>query len=156
MKKTIWMVGAIVLCSSSVFGQKVTQIPQFSNEAEKSAWIQAHPADYERMSGEKVTPATENAVGKTAPEFRTKEEKDAWVNNQKAIPEFKTQEEKDAYFTKGKVVEPVKVDFTTEAAKNAWLEEHPNTTIVTEQEFNALPAEKQATMLSDKNYVIIK
>jgi len=50
----------------------------------------------------------------------------------------------------------VKVDFTNEADKNAWLKDHPNTTIVTQEEFRALPAEKQAVMLSDVNYVILK
>ncbi len=149
MKKKVLMVGAIMLATTSVFGQKVQQAPRFSNEAEKQAWINAHPEEYARISGEKVS----------APEFRTQEEKATWLKNQKAttaVPEFKTQEEKDAYFN-GKLKESKKqVDFTTEVEKDAWLRANAGVTRVTQDEFNALPADKKAAMLSDKNYVIIK
>jgi hypothetical protein len=128
MKKNVLILGALMFVGSSVFGQDVKQIPNFTSEAEKAAWIQAHPTDYERLSGEKVT----NAV----PEFKTQAEKDAWVKAQ----------------------EPVKTNLviSSEAEKEAWLLEHPNVTYVTQEEFNALPAEKQAVMLSDANYVILK
>ena len=128
MKKNVLMLGAILLVGSSVFGQDVKQIPDFSSEAEKAAWIQAHPTDYERLAGEKVTI--------TAPEFKTQAEKDAWVKSQETAK--------------------VNVIISTEAEKNAWLIANPNVTFVSQEEFDKLPADKKAAMLNDANYVIVK
>jgi len=46
-------------------------MPRFNSDAEKAEWIMTHPEDYERMTGEKVS--------SVVPEFKTKEEKDAWL-----------------------------------------------------------------------------
>jgi hypothetical protein len=152
MKKKTITFGVMLFASISVFGQKQeTVMPRFNSDAEKAEWIMTHPDDYERMTGEKVS--------SVLPEFKTQAEKDAFIKSLSAnpsVPEFKTQAEKDAYFTQGKKVEEVKIDFTNEADKDAWLKANPEKTVVTQEEFNALPADKQAAMLSDKNYVIIK
>ena len=159
MKKKTITIGVMLFAAISVFGQKQeTVMPRFSSDAEKAAWIAAHPDDYERMTGEKVS--------SVLPEFKTQAEKDAWLKsigqpvekqeatltgNSSNSKEFKSQEEKNSYNIADK-----KVDFTNEVDKDAWLKANPGKTVVTQEEFNALPADKQAAMLSDKNYVIIK
>jgi len=91
------MVGALMLSMSSVFGQKVQDVPHFSSDAEKQAWINAHPSEYERISGEKVT----------VPVFKTPEEKAAWYEAKNpqavdptAVPKFKNDAEKKAWIEK--------------------------------------------------------
>jgi hypothetical protein len=126
-----------MLTISSVFGQKVQDVPRFNSDAEKKAWIAAHPEEYARVSGEKVSPVTErNAVKKSTPEFKTQAEKDAWVKSQHAKND------------------PASI--STEAQKDAWLKEHPSAIYMTQEEFNALPEGKKASVRADKNFVIIK
>jgi hypothetical protein len=136
MKKNVLILGAVFLVGSSVFGQDVKQIPNFSSEAEKAAWIQAHPTDYERLSGEKVT--------NTVPEFKTQAEKDAWIEQSKPKKEAEP------------TTTQIEAAISTEAEKDAYLREHPNTVYMTQEEFNALPDGKKASVLADENYVIIK
>ena len=111
-------------------------MPRFSSDAEKASWIANHPEDYERMTGEKVTTVI--------PEFKTQAEKDAWI--QQITPK------KEVVLSK----EQIEASISTEAEKDAYLREQPNTVYMTQEEFNALPEGKKATVLADKNFVIIK
>ena len=92
------LLGVFLLSIPVFYGQEV---PKFSSEAEKAAWIQTHPKEYEQISGTNVE----------APQFTTEKEKETWIKENPGaylhhggtadrIPEFKTQEEKDAYFRK--------------------------------------------------------
>jgi hypothetical protein len=136
MKKTTLLVG-LMLSTASVFSQKQeATMPRFNSDAEKAAWIANHPEDYERMTGEKVT----NVI----PEFKTQAEKDAWL--QQLNPKKEVSAEKAN----------IESSISTEAEKDAYLREHPNTVYITLEEFNALPEGKKASVLADKNYVIIK
>lgn len=127
----------MLLGLSSVFGQ-VQQIPKFSTEAEKAAWILQNSDDYQRMSG------TELPSSNQTPDFKTQAEKDAWIQQsnlkQKALL---TQEQKES-------------SISTEVAKDAYLKKQANTVYISQEEFNALPEVKKASVLADKNYVIIK
>jgi|GEM_PF-1719110 hypothetical protein len=98
MKKTTMLLGVFLLSIPVFYGQEV---PKFSSEAEKAAWIQTHPKEYEQISGTSVE----------APQFTTEKEKEAWIKENPGaylnqggtadrMPEFKTQEEKDAYLLK--------------------------------------------------------
>lgn len=111
-------------------------MPRFNSDAEKAAWIANHPEDYERMTGEKVT----NVI----PEFKTQAEKDAWI--QQLNPK------KDAEPSRAIIESTI----STEAEKDAYLDKHPNTVYITQEEFNALPEGKKAAVLADKKFVIIK
>jgi hypothetical protein len=137
MKKNLLTAGAMLLGLSSVFGQ-VQQIPKFSTEAEKAAWILQNSDDYQRMSG------TELPSSNQTPDFKTQAEKDAWIQQsnlkQKALL---TQEQKES-------------SISTEVAKDAYLKKQANTVYISQEEFNALPEVKKASVLADKNYVIIK
>ena len=88
------------------------------------------------MTGEKVTTVI--------PEFKTQAEKDAWI--QQITPK------KEVVLSK----EQIEASISTEAEKDAYLREQPNTVYMTQEEFNALPEGKKATVLADKNFVIIK
>jgi hypothetical protein len=59
----------------ALFAQE-TKLPVFKSEAEKSEWIQNHPEEYSKLSGQQ----TSNEV----PEFATQEEKNAWLESQEA------------------------------------------------------------------------
>ena len=96
-------------------------------------------------------------------EFKTKAEKEAWLNSQNQTPEFKTQAEKDAWVNKKQLekVDPDKVSkieaaISNEAEKDAYLNKRQNTVYMTQAEFDALPARKQASVLADKNFIITK
>jgi hypothetical protein len=98
-----------------------------------------------------------------AKEFKTKAEKDAWLNSQTQVPEFKTQAEKDAWVKKQQVekIDPDKISkieaaISNEAEKDAYLNKRQNIVYMTQAEFNSLPADKKTAVLADKNFVIIK
>jgi hypothetical protein len=153
MKKTMLVfsltVGAFVCAQSN----RETKVISFKNDQEKQEWIRNHPEEYKKMGG---------TVSSTTPEFKSQAEKDAWVNSRKAVPEFKSQQEKDAWFENQKL-KTVKANenqnretyIANEAEKDAYLLEKSKKVSVTQEEFNALPADKQAAMKADKNFIII-
>ena len=179
MNKNYLTVGMFILTLSSVFGQ-VQEIPKFSTDAEKVAWIAAHPVDYQQMSGETLP------VSNPTPEFTTQEEKNAWLQ---ANPQFAgntvlgggasveqsikevTTNPADPTFPKMILTGNSEADAANyAAAKDAWYAANPandqaiggtspdaiETVIyLSQEEFNALPAEKQASVLSDSNFVIL-
>lgn len=124
---------------SSLFGfsqNQINNLPFFKSDAEKAAWILNHPDDYKRLSGEKVT----NVI----PEFKTQAEKDAWLQQTKPNKkEALTQEQ-------------IESSISSEAAKDAYLQKQTNTVYISQEEFNALPEVKKASVLADKNFIIIK
>lgn len=124
---------------SSLFGfsqNQIKSLPHFKSDAEKSAWILNHPDDYKRLSGEKVT----NVI----PEFKTQAEKDAWIlQNKPNKKEALTQEQ-------------IESSISSEAAKDAYLQKQTYKVYISQEEFNALPEVKKASVLADKNFIIIK
>lgn len=179
MKKTILTMWAFFLASSSVFSQ-VQEIPKFSSDAEKVAWIAAHPVDYQQMSGETLP------VSNPTPEFTTQADKDAWLQAnpqfsgntvlgdgasvEQSIKEVITNPA-DPTFPKMILTGNPEADAANyTAAKDAWYAANPandqaiggtspdaTETVIymSQEEFNALPAEKQASVLSDSNFVIL-
>jgi len=123
-------------------------IPKFSSDSEKEQWIKSHPEEYSRAGG---TGVLSDTVDKSSiiPEFSTQAEKDAWVNQQK-------QPEKVPAETISKDVPNKETVISSEAEKDAYMKDRPNLVYVTQEEFNALPSDKQAVMLADPNYVITK
>lgn len=127
MKKTTMLLGVFLLSIPVFYCQEV---PKFSSEAEKAAWIQTHPKEYEQISGTNVE----------APQFTTEKEKEAWIKENPGaylhqggtpdrIPEFKTQAEKDAWIrsikdsqVKDSRLVPL---FTSEEEKQKWISENP-------------------------------
>ena len=113
-----------------------SETPKFNSDAEKKVWIANHAEDYERMTGEKVKNLT--------PEFKTQAEKDAWI--QQSNPK------KKEVLTK----EQIESSISTEATKDAYLQNQTNTICISQAEINALPEGKKASVLADKNFIIIK
>ena len=179
MKKNTIAVGIFILAVSSVFSQ-VQEIPKFSSDAEKVAWIAAHPVDYQQVSGETLP------VTNQTPEFTTQADKDAWIqaNTQSpasfggSIPQFNSDAEKAAWIAAnpaayqaigGAIPDVIGSDtqFISSEEKEAWIQnnaalynpvveqEAPSVIYMSQEEFNALPAEKQASVLSDSNFVIL-
>ena len=179
MKKNILTVGIFILVVSSVFSQ-VQEIPKFSTDAEKVAWIAAHPVDYQQMSGETLP------VSNPTPEFTTQEEKNAWLqanpqlpsSSGGSIPEFSSDAEKAAWIAAnpaayqaigGGTLDVIGSDtqFVSSEEKEAWIQnnaalynpvveqEASSVIYMSQEEYNALPAEKQASVLSDSNFVIL-
>ena len=137
MKKNLLTAGALLLGLSSVFGQ-VQQIPKFSTDAEKSAWILQNSDDYQRMSGIELPSSNQT------PDFKTQAEKDAWIQQSNLkLKAPLTQEQ-------------IESSISTEAAKDAYLQNQTNTIYISQEEFNALPEVKKVSVLADKNFIIIK
>lgn len=67
------LAGMFMTFSLVSFGQQEQSMPNFNSDAEKAAWIKAHPQDYERLSGEKVTNSAKTEM--------TAEEKAAWIKD---------------------------------------------------------------------------
>ena len=137
MKKNLLTAGALLLVMSSVFGQ-VQQIPKFSTDAEKAAWILQNSNDYQRMSGIELPSSNQT------PDFKTQAEKDAWIQQSNLKQKAPLTQEQ------------IESSISTEAAKDAYLQKQTNTVYISQEEFNALPEGKKASVLADKNFIIIK
>jgi hypothetical protein len=130
-------------------------IPEFKNQAEKDAWVKSQKKQEERkpvsaMPNDPTFPVFVNSGNPEKDNADYDAKKKEWYAQQLKASKFDSQNES-------------KVDFTNESDKNAWLalqknkiEENSKVTKVTMDEFNKLPADKQAAMLSDKNYIIVK
>lgn len=137
--RNLFMIGLAFLgfeVTAQTTEKSQSETPKFNSDAEKKVWIANHPEEYERMTGEKVT--------KVTPEFKTQAEKDAWI--QQSNPN------KKEVLTK----EQIESSISTEAAKDAYLIKQSNTVYISQAEFNALPEGKKASVLADKNFIIIK
>lgn len=156
---------ALSLCFGQLFAQEQSN-PSNSEirkkDAAKEQFIEQHPEEYQQQGGQIKT---------TVPEFKTQAEKDAWVSQQAQ----KTQAEKDAWVSQQAqtVMTDVKTEnreatIATEAEKDAYMQKHsldpvaqaaPVTSAMiymTQEEFNTLPPAKQAAVLADPNFVIVK
>jgi hypothetical protein len=89
----------------------------------------------------------ENEKIAVVPEFSNQAEKDAWVRSQNKQEERKV----DPYH-----VSKIEAEISNEAEKDAYLQKRQSVVYVTQAEFDALPYVKQAAMLSDKNFIIVK
>ncbi len=169
MKRTTMLLGVFLLSIPVFYGQEV---PKFSSEAEKAAWIQTHPKEYEQISGTNVE----------APQFTTEKEKEAWIKanpeqyqsmggeiKSSPIPEFKSKEEKDRYFENQSRAEKdahrkamlesmeiqERLSFMTPEEKAQWIEEHPEEyralTNESIQETEALTPEERYIKYNSKN-----
>lgn len=128
--------------------QTKTEVPTFSSDAEKQQWINSHPEEYSKAGGAISKSETESKSPVT-PEFTSQAEKDAWLSQQKQV-------EKAPAETKDNATANKEATISTEAEKDAYMKDKPNIVYVTQEEFNALPSDKQAAMLADPNYVITK
>lgn len=145
------LLGGCVFLSLSAFAQNSQQkaeVPKFSSDAEKQQWILAHPEEYSKAGGAVLISDTLSKSAVT-PQFATQAEKDAWLSQQ-------TQVEKAPAEAKDNAAANKEATISTEAEKDAYMKERPNIIYVTQEEFNALPSDKQAAMLADPNYVITK
>lgn len=128
--------------------QTKTEVPTFSSDAEKQQWINSHPEEYSKAGGDISKSETESKSPVT-PEFTSQAEKDAWLSQQKQVEKAPAETKDDAAANKEATI-------STEAEKDAYLDKHPNTVYITQEEFNALPEGKKAAVLADKKFVIIK
>ena len=141
---------ALSLCFGQLFAQEQSN-PSNSEirkkDAAKEQFIEQHPEEYQQQGGQIKT---------TVPEFKTQAEKDAWVSQQAqtVMTDVKTENRE--------------ATIATEAEKDAYMQKHsldpvaqaaPVTSAMiymTQEEFNTLPPAKQAAVLADPNFVIVK
>lgn len=149
LKQTL--LGVCAFVSLSAFAQSSqpkTDIPKFSSEAEKQQWILAHPEEYSKAGGT-ISVSDTSSKSAVTPQFATQAEKDAWLSQQKQV-------EKAPAETKDNAAANKEATISSEAEKDAYMKDRPNIVYMSQEEFNALPAEKQASVLADPNFVITK
>ena len=123
---------------SAAAQQSSPSVPKFKNDAEKAAWIQANPAEYQRLSGTK---------GTTTPEFKTAAEKQAWVDAQNSRAKAAKQAEVSA--VPNEPTFPVMKNSGNPAADAA--EYDANKKAWYEAQEAALLQRKQASMAAEKS-----
>ena len=110
-------------------------IPTFKTDEEKAEWIKKNPEEYKKMGG---------TIKSSTPEFKNQAEKNAWLEGQKP----KKEEMKKNL--------NIEATISTEAEKDAYMRNREDIIYISQSEFDALPANKKESVLSDRKFKIIK
>ena len=163
MKKNLFFLLFLVLASfANAQNQRsaannAAEFTPFKSDEEKREWVKNHPQEYARLNGQIQSQVT------TVPEFKNQAEKDAWlrIEEKKKKDEFlKTQSlnsnNRNVAISEAEQRAKVEASISNEVEKNTYLQKREQTIIMTEEEFNSLPANKKASVLADKNFIIQK
>jgi len=139
LKQIIGLVIGLVAFGAVSAQSAAPQALPMNGGAQKKAWIEANPSEYQRMGGQQ---------GAQAPEFSTQTEKDAWVRNQDPSkdPSARIGIDHPSFPKYVSTGNPDLDNANYESAKNEWIAKNPAL-------YEAVGTEKELPMSREERLV---
>jgi len=163
MRKIFLLTSLIFLafCARSIAqNSEKSVIPKFNSEQEKVQWIKENPELYKKVSGTSLDQKSEvhkkqplkdsYTEGQLNPQFQT-------INFNDASEKVKISEKNASILAEKKAAQSnTERVFSSDAEKENYIQERLKTTFISQEEFNSLPEHKKKSVLSDRNFKIVK